>query len=518
MLKPTGLIVSIFCFAALFPAGSAFAAVRGDFNGDGYFDLVVGIIREDVSGQSDAGSVQIIYGSPNGLVENDSSFWHQDQDGVNNAANADDHFGAAICAGDFDGDGFDDLAIGVPDEDISGQADAGAVHVLYGSSEGIRSSGDQFWHQDSSGVNDLAEAGDRFGAALAAGDFNGDGRDDLAIGVPGEDFGFLTDAGIVSVLYGSSSKLRSSGDQVWNQDKDGINGVSNDFDGFGSSLASGNFNGDDFDDLAIGVPGEDINFQADAGAVNVLYGSSQKLRKNQDQYWHQDSTSINDLAEGGDAFGTSLITGDFNGDGRDDLAIAVPLEDVGPIIDAGAVHVLYGKSTGLSSSGDQLWQQDAAGILDAAEDQDQFGNAIIAGDFDNDGFDDLAVGIEKEDLDIKDDAGAVHIIYGSSSKLSASGDQLWHQDSAGVIESNQNFDNFGRAITAGDYDGDGRTDLAIAVPSEDTGGNIDSGAVLIMYGTSSGIGAGGDQLWHQDSDGISDSSQESDFFGDTLGR
>ena len=92
-------------------------------------------------------------------------------------------FSAEVRA-DFNGDGFDDLAVGVPGEDIGTINSAGAVNVIYGSSGGLSCGGNQFWHQDSSGILDTAEASDQFGDALAAGDFNGDGfDDDLAVGV-----------------------------------------------------------------------------------------------------------------------------------------------------------------------------------------------------------------------------------------------------------------------------------------------------------------------------------------------
>jgi hypothetical protein len=78
-----------------------------------------------------------------------------------------DGFGFAVAAGDFNGDGFADLAAGVPSEDGNGISDAGVVHVIYGSAAGLSSAGNQFWTQDSPGVLDDAEATDVFGSALA---------------------------------------------------------------------------------------------------------------------------------------------------------------------------------------------------------------------------------------------------------------------------------------------------------------------------------------------------------------
>src|SRR4051812_24459949 len=144
-------------------------------------------------------------------------------------------------APDFNGDGFADMPVGVPLEDFAGQIDAGAVNIIYGTASGLRASRDQFWTQNSASIKDLCEAGDRFGSALAWGDFNGDGFDDLAIGVPNEDIGGFMDAGAVTVLYGSADGLSAAGNQFWSQNTAGILGTSDVGDQFGSTLAVGDF-------------------------------------------------------------------------------------------------------------------------------------------------------------------------------------------------------------------------------------------------------------------------------------
>jgi hypothetical protein len=117
-----------------------------------------------------------------------------------------DRFGHALAAGDFNNDGRDDLAVGVPNEDIGLVLDAGAVHIIFGSASRLVSTGNLFRHQDSLGLNNanpetVAEVGDNFGSALAAGDFNGNNRDDLAIGVPEETIGPVTfGAGMIKLL------------------------------------------------------------------------------------------------------------------------------------------------------------------------------------------------------------------------------------------------------------------------------------------------------------------------------
>jgi FG-GAP repeat len=112
----------------------------------------------------------------------------------------------------------------------------------------------------------------------------------------------------------------------------------------------------------------------------VLYGSSASgLARPGNQFWHQDVSSIPDAAEPGDNLGDALAGGDFNGDGRADLAIGIPGEEVNNMSSAGAVQVLYGSSaSGLARPGNQFWHQDVSSIPDAAEENDNLGTALAS--------------------------------------------------------------------------------------------------------------------------------------------
>ncbi len=293
---------------------------------------------------------------------------------------------------------------------------------------------------------------------MAAGDFDGNGFDDLAVGVPGED----GSEGVVNVIYGSGGGLTSNGNQRWQQgnDRDGrLEGGREDNDAFGSDLVAGDFNGDGFDDLAVGVPGEN----AGRGAVNVIYGGSDRLSDNGNQRWSQQQDDITGGAERGNRFGHAVDAADYNGDGYDDLAVGLPF------VDGGSVIVIYGSSGRLISAGNQRWRQGDSGILDEAESNNAFGLELRSGDFNVDGFADLAIGAPGED----DSQGVVHIIHGSEDALTSEGNQLWRQD----ISRPDDGDNYGSALAVADYNGDGGDDIAIGVPGENGG----KGAVNVIY-------------------------------------
>src|SRR5262249_817078 len=154
---------------------------------------------------------------------------------------------------DFDGNGYDDLMVGVPLEDLAGGADGGAANVIYGSSAGLTSTGDQFWNQDKTTIKDKVEAGDTFATSLTTGDFNGDGYDDAAFGVPGEDLTNAVDGGAVNVIYGTSGGLSDPSNQYWKQSSTGILDDAEAGDIFGVAVAAADFGNDTQDDLAIGV-------------------------------------------------------------------------------------------------------------------------------------------------------------------------------------------------------------------------------------------------------------------------
>src|SRR5262249_17876769 len=146
---------------------------------------------------------------------------------------------------------------------------------------------------------------------------------------------------------------------------------------------------------------------------------------------------------------------DFNGDGYDDLAVGVPSEAVGNVEQAGAVNIIFGGPSGLSAAGNQLLDQETPGVLGNAQEGDSFGDALAAGDFDGDGYDDLAVGVPNEARNSAAHAGIVQIFYGSGGGLRTSKQMLFSQDSPGILGAAEKDDLFGWALAAGDFNANG---------------------------------------------------------------
>ena len=366
------------------------------------------------------------------------------------------HAGSGLAA-DYVGDGRDDLVIGAPGEGPGWSPRSGVVFLLRGGAAGA--AGVTVFDQSGLGAN---EEGDQFGAALAAGDFDGDGQQDLAIGAPGETIDSGPRSGAVYVLLGSGAGLTPAAVL----DQRGL-GADEEDDRFGATLATGDFNGDGYTDLAVGAPGEAPGTSPVSGGVFVFLGSSAGLLPL--RFVDQAELGVNEL---GDRFGAALCVGDYDGDGRDDLAVGAPGEAPGSDERSGVVYVFRGVMSGLAP--DRVLTQDSMG---ANEDDDRFGAALASGDFDGDGRDDLAVGAPGEAPSSDPKSGGVFVFRGSDEGLVAQ--QFLGQERLGVNEAG---DDFGRALSSGDYDGDGLADLAVGAPGESPGSDPRSGAVFVFVG------------------------------------
>ncbi len=434
----------------------------GDFDADGILDLAIGSPGEDDGNAK--GIVYVLYGTQAGPSAARVQEWQQNND-LNGNAEKGDNFGFALATGDFNGDGYSDLVIGVPGEDDG----RGNVQVLYGAADGLTIQGNQIWDQDRGLEGDGRSQGDNFGYDVAVGNFNGDAYSDLAVGAPGEN----NSGGLVNVIYGSGAGLTANGNQRWRQGADGIQGSRDDGDLFGIALAAGDTNGDGFDELIVGAPGDESN----KGQFHVIYGSAGGLTGSGNQRWRQQNDGLPDDRESDDAFGAPLAAGDFNSDGYADIAAGSLGENSG----AGLVIVVPGSPNGPQGNASRRWRQGDASdeIPEKREGGDRFGSALAAGDYDLDGYQDLAIGVRGED----NNDGIVHVLYGGPDGLSLDGTQLFAQGYDGLQGTAQSGESFGYALAAGDLGGDYADELVISSPGEPDGNG--RGIVQVAFGVQS---------------------------------
>ena len=413
-------------------------------------------------------------------------------------------FGAALASGDFDCDGIGDLAIGIPREDVKGRVDAGAVAVTYGSGADLDNRDVVFYQ--SKWLSGGLEPGDLTGGALSAGDFDGDGCDDLAVGSPGENIAAIADAGSVAILFGSPGGFGPSSrstPQLYQGDS--FSGFAESGDHLGATLAAGDFDCDGFDDLAAGVPSESIDSASRAGAVSVLFGDEGQFGRNPVTLYQ--SAGIAGILESGDRVGAALAAGDINADGCSDLLVGAPSEDLVGGSEAGVVSVVFGSDAGLSES--QVLYQQTGGLLDTIEGGDLVGAAVAAADINCDGFDDVIVGAPGEDLHGVSDAGWVGVVFGSANGLTNESISLY-QDQGGLPGRNEVNDMLGTSLAAGDMTGNGCADLAIGAPGEAVGAKVNAGRVLLVLGTESGPMSA---TSHYQSKNMPGKSEPGDYFG-----
>ncbi len=463
----------------------------GDVDDDGLDDVVVGVPGEDTAGVVDAGGAMVLYGSDNGVVAAGSEQLLAGRDGIAGTMAADEVLGAAVTTGDFDGDGFADVALGAPGAMVGQARAAGEVIVLHGSAAGLLPA-----TRARRLVGTAAEPADQFGAALTTGDFDGDGFDDLVVGAPGETIGGASSAGAITVFAGSASGLRTSGREL----QGGTALVVSDAepgDRLGVAVAAGDVNGDGVDDLAIGAPGEDTQdthgvAEPDAGALLVLLGrpatvTRPGLRGHGSRELHLDAPGVAGDGRRADQLGTTVAVGQLDEDEFADVAAGAVGKDVGGAEGAGSLLVVHGSATGLRPGDSRHLHADQPHVAGAAQAGDHLGSGLAIGDVDGDEQDDLVAGIAGQDVGTAAAAGAVLVLLGRTGGVTGEGSRQVHSGtgSTGLADAAETGDVLGSSVAVGDLDADGQADLAVGVPGEDVAGSRDAGTLVLAYAAAS---------------------------------
>lgn len=413
--------------------GISHALPTSDRDRDGLPDLAAGTPK--------ANSVTVVPGGVDGPVSARKLTLTQNSPGVPGSSESGDSFGASTAWGDVNGDGYADLAIGVPGEDdTSGHADRGAVTVMYG--PGLNSG---FSYTTSGSVT---ATGAKLGSAVAVGDFNADGKADVFSAGAGKGgnwnvrlTGGATSSGTLTTATGSVAYL---------------------------DAATGDFNRDGYADVA-------LNYR-DAGGIGRVVrfaGSATGL------------TKAGVISVKG---GRSIAAGDVNGNGYDDIVIGQPYASESGGKSGGQVTLVPGSSTGFTTTGMVTVHQDTAGVPGANESGDAMGASVSVGDYNADGYPDVLTGLPGEDITRggvnRADAGSALLIKGGAAGLTGSGAVAVSQDTSGVPGSTESGDKAGSSVSLTDLTGYGRADLTLGVAGEDSG----NGILMYLPSNSSGLG------------------------------
>lgn len=503
--------------------------IAADVNGDGLSDLIIGFPQADgPGGRTDAGQVYIIYGQrglPSGSIRD---LANTPPDIIVYGADSGDELGSSLAAGDINGDRVKDVIVGAPHAagPNNSRPNVGEVYVLFGGAALRRfptrdlantSTGPDITIYGWGGSD--GKAGDRAGTAVASGDVNGDGIDDVIVGAPGEkgpddksragERGFAPDAGAVFIFFGSSTPpaVRDASMPLpagvnmllyGRLGKARISALSIDFgESAGGAVAVGDVNGDGLTDVIVGAASSNgpMDDRLGAGAIYVILGRRRNITDpplafdvDQRQGSGRRVGSPPDAyiygARPGDQVGVMLAAGDINGDGKADIIFSNPeasgANNAKP--SSGQVQVIFGAQT-LTTPRDLTNGADFT-ILGANQ-SDRLGFALAVGNVNGDRIMDLIIGAPtaSDPSNSRQAAGDVFILVGKTG-LTGTLDFSQSSQAPDMTIVGANYANqFGFTVAAGDFNGDSRDDVIASGPFATSIGvqGIKYGLTYVLY-------------------------------------
>ncbi len=443
---------------------SGFAVAKGDINGDGYDDIIIG---------GSSNETYVIFGSASPAATIDLNSVPVDMIIYDIGS-----LGNSVASGDINGDGYDDVIIGARMSGPAPGVGGGATYVIFGSSSPPGTIDLNSVSADMSIYGD--DYGDYFGCSVSSGDINGDGYDDVIAGAfwaaPTVEREY---AGETYVIFGSASppSITNLNDRP---SPAGMIIYGDDFEDYsGKSVSSGDINGDGYDDVIIGAYAADPEspvYRDGAGEAYVIFGSTSPSATIDLSSVSADMIIYGDWVY--DYSAHSVSSGDINGDGYDDLIIGAPGADPAGGYEAGKTYVIFGSASPPSAI--NLYSSPADMTICGDDSGDQAGYSVSSGDINGDSYDDIIIGAPNYWLPQAGfGPGRSYVIYGDDSPPAVK--DLQSESANITILGDDVLDFCGHSVAGGDINGDGYDDIIIGAPGADPAGGSKAGETYVIY-------------------------------------